>query len=181
MLPSYWESKNLIFSTFNTTQAELAKSLFASNHPKVAQDHTFRDWPICEYEALISKSALLKRPEDLEAFYLRKISTKEGDAIGYIQLELNFPEKECLWIPMLCLTPKYQGRGLGKEIVDSTLAVALEYAPFDKAMLNVYVENIDAFRFWFKQGFNQIEQFDDTEHELGRDYHCIVLSKGISR
>ena len=181
MLPSYWESKRLIFSTFDATQAELAKSLFDSNHQKVAYDHTFRDWPIAEYQALISKSALPKHPDDLEAFYLRKISTKEGEAIGYIQLELNFPYKGCLWIPMLCLIPDYQSRGLGKEAVDSVLDVALEYSPFDKAMLNVYVENTDAFRFWFKQGFNQIEQFDDTEHELGRDYHCIVLSKALSR
>ncbi len=82
---------------------------------------------------------------------------------------------------MLCLIPDYQCRGLGKEIVDSVLDVALEYASFNKAMLNVYVENTDAFRFWFKQGFNHIEQFDDTEYELGREYHCIVLSKGISR
>lgn len=82
---------------------------------------------------------------------------------------------------MLCLIPDYQCRGLGKEIVDSVLDVALEYASFNKAMLNAYVENTDAFRFWFKQGFNHIEQFDDAEHELGREYHCIVLSKGISR
>lgn len=78
MLPSYWESKRLIFSTFDTTQAELAKSLFDSNHQKVVYDHTFRDWPIAEYQALISKSSLPKHPDDLEAFTSEKYRHRRG-------------------------------------------------------------------------------------------------------
>ncbi|TON15615.1 spermidine acetyltransferase, partial [Vibrio parahaemolyticus] len=44
--------------------------------------------------------------------------------------------------------------------------------------LNVYAENISAFRFWYRQGFTQIRAFDQ-EIEFGKEYNCLVLYREL--
>ena len=70
--------------------------------------------------------------------------------VGYIQLEFHTPLTGTLWIPMLTILPSFKGKGLDTEIVSSVIAVACEYAKLQNVGLNVYAENISAFRFWYR-------------------------------
>ncbi|TOB01172.1 spermidine acetyltransferase, partial [Vibrio parahaemolyticus] len=142
-----WESKNLVFTEFSSDEAQLAKSIFDSNLNVKAMDPTFREWSLTEYEKLIAESKKSKLPDKKGAFYLRKISTKKGQVVGYIQLEFHAPSFGTLWLPMLTILPSFKGKGLGSEIVNSVIDAACEYTNLQYVGLNVYAENIAAFRF----------------------------------
>ncbi|TOM47872.1 spermidine acetyltransferase, partial [Vibrio parahaemolyticus] len=114
-----WESKNLVFTEFSSDEAELAKSIFDSNLNVKAMDPTFREWSITEYEKLIAESNKSKLSDEQGAFYLRKISTKKGHVVGYVQMEFHAPSTGTLWLPMLTILPSFKGKGLGSEIVSS--------------------------------------------------------------
>ncbi|MBT0082683.1 GNAT family N-acetyltransferase [Vibrio alginolyticus] len=178
MLIPQWESKNLVFTEFSSDEAQLAKSIFDSNLNVKAMDPTFRDWPLNEYEKLIAESNKSKLPNEQGAFYLRKISTKKGQVVGYIQMEFHAPSFGTLWLPMLTILPSFKGKGLGSEIVSSVIAVACEYTSLERLGLNVYTENIAAFRFWYRQGFTQIRAFDQ-ETEFDKEYNCLVLYREL--
>ncbi|HHX8301638.1 TPA: GNAT family N-acetyltransferase [Vibrio diabolicus] len=178
MLIPQWESKNLVFTEFSRDDAQLAKSIFDSNLNVKAMDPTFRDWPLTEYEKLIAESNKSKLPDDKGAFYLRKISTKKGQVVGYIQMEFHAPSFGTLWLPMLTILPSFKGKGLGSEIVSSVIAVACEYTNLQRLGLNVYAENVAAFRFWYRQGFTQIRAFDQ-ETEFDKEYNCLVLYREL--
>ena len=68
MLIPQWESNNLVFAEFSSDEAQLAKSIFDSNLNVKAMDPTFRDWPLTEYEKLITESNKLKLPDEQGAF-----------------------------------------------------------------------------------------------------------------
>ncbi|HIF5693415.1 TPA: GNAT family N-acetyltransferase [Vibrio parahaemolyticus] len=178
MLIPQWESKNLVFTEFSSNEAQLAKSIFDSNLNVKAMDPTFRDWPLNEYEKLIAESNKSKLPNEQGAFYLRKISIKKGQVVGYIQMEFHAPSFGTLWLPMLTILPSFKGKGLGSEIVSSVIAVACEYTSLERLGLNVYAENIAAFRFWYRQGFTQIRAFDQ-ETEFDKEYNCLVLYREL--
>ncbi|WP_163372935.1 GNAT family N-acetyltransferase [Endozoicomonas acroporae] len=178
MFKNYWESDRLIFSEFSDDEAALAKYIFDKNSNIKVFDPTFRDWPLSVYEELIGKSKSHKSPDDIEAFYLRKITTKEHQEIGYIQIEINAPKIEMAWIPMLCIIPEHQGSGFGREIVESTIREISAYNKFKEVGLNVYAENIKAFRFWFHCGFNEIRGFEQ-EAALGHKHNCLVLYRRL--
>ena len=178
MLIPQWESNNLVFTEFLSDEAQLAKSIFDSNLNVKAMDPTFREWPLTEYEKLISESSKLKLPDEQGAFYLRKISTKNGQVVGYIQMEFHAPSFGTLWLPMLTILPSFKGKGLGSEIVSSAIAVACEYTNLQRLGLNIYAENIAAFRFWYRQGFTQIRAFDQ-ETEFDKEYNCLVLYREL--
>ncbi|EGS6764497.1 GNAT family N-acetyltransferase [Vibrio parahaemolyticus] len=178
MLIPQWESKNLVFTEFSRDEAQLAKSIFDSNLSVKAMDPTFRDWPLTEYEKLIAESNKSKLPDDKGAFYLRKISTKKGQVVGYIQMEFHAPSFGTLWLPMLTILPSFKGKSLGSEIVSSVIAVACEYTNLQRLGLNVYAENVAAFRFWYRQGFTQIRAFDQ-ETEFDKEYNCLVLYREL--
>ncbi|MGF1689328.1 GNAT family N-acetyltransferase, partial [Photobacterium japonica] len=112
-MDTIWESESLVFSDFSVEESALAKSIFDSNRSVKDRDPTFREWPIKEFESLIHASAKTCSPTEKGAFYLKKISTKQGEVIGYIQLEINVPDQNTLWLPMLSILPKYQNSGLG--------------------------------------------------------------------
>ncbi|EJK2413472.1 GNAT family N-acetyltransferase [Vibrio parahaemolyticus] len=178
MLIPQWESKNLVFTEFSRDEAQLAKSIFDSNLNVKAMDPTFRDWPLTEYEKLIAESNKSKLPDDKGAFYLRKISTKKGQVVGYIQMEFHAPSFRTLWLQMLTILPSFKGKGLGSEIVSSVIAVACEYTNLQRLGLNVYAENVAAFRFWYRRGFTQIRAFDQ-ETEFDKEYNCLVLYREL--
>ncbi|MFW1471133.1 GNAT family N-acetyltransferase [Vibrio parahaemolyticus] len=178
MLIPQWESKNLVFTEFSRDEAQLAKSIFDSNLNVKAMDSTFRDWPLTEYEKLIAESNKSKLPDEQGAFYLRKISTKKGQVVGYIQMEFHVPSMGTLWLPMLTTLPIFKGKGLGSEIVSSVIAVACEYAKLQNVGLSVYAENTSAFRFWYRQGFTQIRAFDQ-ETEFDKEYNYLVLYREL--
>ncbi|RXJ72790.1 spermidine acetyltransferase [Veronia nyctiphanis] len=178
MLKKQWTSANLMFSEFEKSEADLAKSLFDQNREMVDVDPTFREWPLGEYDELISKSHEEKTPLTKEGFYLRKISTKDNVPIGYVQIEVNAPKPGVFFIPMLSIVPEYQGKNVGREVVESVIDTVTQYAEFTHVALNVYAENMAAFRFWYQQGFTQIKGFF-PEFELGKKYHCLLLEKAL--
>ncbi|GHA53419.1 GNAT family N-acetyltransferase [Photobacterium aphoticum] len=178
MLAKEWKSENLIFSVFNINEPSVAKSIFDSNLAVQVFDPTFRDWSLSEYEKLIANSDQASSAREVGAFYFRKISTRDGTIVGYLQLEFNVPHPHTLWVPMLCILPQYQQCGFGTEIIESVINEARACADIERVGLNVYAENVKAFRFWFKQGFTQIKAFE-PEVEFGKEYNCLVLYREL--
>ncbi|MBL4679427.1 MAG: GNAT family N-acetyltransferase [Pseudomonadales bacterium] len=153
------------------------KDLFESNSHLEKSDPTFGKYPFSEYEGLVAQDVTNNQECPGPKFYLRKISY-EGAAIGYLQFELDAPEKGQCWLPMLVLKPNNQSSGLGREAVSSLLEKISELGNYVGIGLNVYSENPKALRFWYKNGFDKIIGVD---HETSNDknYTCITLWRGI--
>ncbi|MGF1689608.1 GNAT family N-acetyltransferase, partial [Photobacterium japonica] len=72
----------------------------------------------------------------------------------------------------------YQNSGLGSEIVENVIYHVCKYTKIERVGLNVYAENIKAFKFWFKQGFTKIRAFEQ-ETEFDKEYNCLVLYREL--
>ncbi|OOE42248.1 hypothetical protein BZG06_11510 [Salinivibrio kushneri] len=178
MFPATWRSKRLCFSAFEYSDAKRVKALFEQNQHLQYQDPTFKPWSLSTYQSLIADSAEKKAPDVEEAFYLRRIQTHDGKDIGYLQISLNAPDAQSVWLPMLTISPRYQKHGYGSEAVASVIDTVQAYGDYRRMGVNVYAENIHAFRFWYQQGFCRISHFEPEQDE-GRDYHCLVLYRDL--
>lgn len=178
MLDKIWKSDRLLFQPFEISEAEVAKDIFDSNNKLVSNDPTFCVWPLSEFETLIQRDLEKQVGNDECSFYLRKIINHNDETVGYFQLELNAPSAGICWLPMLVFKPDYQSSGYGKEVVNSILMELRKQNQFSHIKLNVYAENVNAFRFWFNNGFSDIEDFM-KENQFGKDYNCLILSRKI--
>ncbi len=68
--------------------------------------------------------------------------------------------------------------GYGSEAVASVIETVQDYGDYRRMGVNVYAENIHAFRFWYQQGFCRMTHFEPEQDE-GREYHCVVLYRDL--
>ena len=168
-----WETPEFEISRFSELDSGLVKEIFESNQSLRSLDPTFGIYPDSEYLDLILRD---QAPD--ETFCLRKIDSPKGETVGYFQLELHTPEPGVVWIPMLVLKPEIRGRGLGHRVMRSLFAELCSLGDFNFVRLNVYAENLRAFRFWYQQGFSKILGWE-AEQIDGDDYQCLILEKRL--
>lgn len=76
-----------------------------------------------------------------------------------MQLESETDDgKKTLFIEAVSVLPEYQGRGLGKNLIRSSLEFALKNG-YDKAMLSVNAENENASNLYLNEGFKKKELY----------------------
>ncbi len=91
-------------------------------------------------------------------------SCETGAGVGVLQLYRGYPDAGTLWIGGLFLRPVWQGRGLGREVVDH-LGERARDAGYHSLGAGVGLKNWPALRFWVARGFIQVKSVvGDREH-----------------
>jgi GNAT superfamily N-acetyltransferase len=84
-------------------------------------------------------------------------AVKENDTyIGFTAIELNYPEKETVKVHKLYVLPEYQGKGIGRALVNHAHELALG-AKMKTILLNVNRFN-PAVAFYQKYGFRTLKE-----------------------
>jgi GNAT superfamily N-acetyltransferase len=156
------------------------------NDIKTIQEITYITWPITYGEILseeqlkfmldlfYSNEALTAQFEKREQlFYL--ISDGES-TIGFIGIEHQYQKRAVTKIHKIYLLPETQGKGIGKNVIESIGRLALENNS-TSLLLNVNRFN-KALNFYEKVGFKIIEEVDI---EIGNGYlmEDYVMEKNI--
>ena len=179
MLPKSWVSNRLSFATFDAGGSAVAKEIYDSCAYLRDLDPHFGDYPLEEFEAYIRNDQTGAAREGTPNFYLRCIYHLETSTpVGYVQFELDAPAYRQCWLPMFLLRPEFHGDGYGAEALQSLLHEIDKIGDVDTVGLNVYAENVRAFRFWFRCGWRTILGVDE-ESVNGKQYTCVTLSRNL--
>lgn len=79
----------------------------------------------------------------------------------------------------ICIHPDYQGRGLGRELIEFLLKVACGRRA-RVAMLEVRVSNVGAYRLYSRLGFNEIGMRKDYYPALHGREDAIILARDLT-
>lgn len=175
MIPEFWQSDRLKFSTFQSSDAKLAKTIYDANAHLRDYDPHFGDHPLSEFQTLIDSDRTGASRDGSTLFFIRCITDIETSRpVGYFQVELDAPGYRQSWLPMFVLRPEAQGLQIGKEAIKALINKVREIGDVDSMGLNVYAENRRALRFWFLCGWREIVGID-LEEVHGRQYTCVTL------
>jgi len=92
---------------------------------------------------------------DIEANPRGIFVVEEGDkSVGYITTRID-PETKIGWIPNIAVLPEYQGRGIGKALMERALNYLREQG-MEMAKIETLEQNEIAKRFYPKIGFVEV-------------------------
>lgn len=89
----------------------------------------------------------------------------DGEVVGVLGYYAGYPDEATLYISQLFLRPRWQGQGMGREIMAELEAHAAR-ARVREIRLGVDPGNWSALRFWVRAGYDRITQLVDVP-ELG--------------
>lgn len=82
---------------------------------------------------------------------------REGEIGGVLEGMRHYPEENIWWIGLLLLAPDMRNQGVGRTLLEALI----EYARGNggkAVMLGVVEDNLLAFRFWSKNGFEMVRK-----------------------
>ena len=153
--------------------SEIGKKTFMESHGHCADPKDIQDYIVLHF----NKNVLLKEFENPD-IHLRKILVND-QVVGYSKLILNSSHSITDIHPIakferLYLLKEFYGLGLGKKLLNHNIKIAKEYN--QKGLwLFVWVENIRAFQFYRKNGFNVIGKHDFKISENHSNPNYIML------
>jgi len=89
--------------------------------------------------------------------FLYGILNQKEEIVGVFEGMRNYPSEMTWWIGLLMLAPEVRGHGLGQKLIRSFK----DYVHLQQGkviMLGVVEDNLAAYRFWQKQGFELVRQ-----------------------
>jgi len=141
---------------------------------KIIQAIAHATWPVT-YGEILSKAQLdymMKLMYSEESLFqqIKKkhqffIASEGIHNLGFMSVEHNYLDTNTTRLHKLYMIPKFQGKGIGKLLIDKIVALAIENQS-DKISLNVNKFN-KAFTFYKKMGFEVIAEED---LEIGNGY-----------
>ena len=102
------------------------------------------------YPPLSTEVNLISYSKKLSKYAKFIFGIEEGEAVGYIAFYLNDKEKQ-IYIPLICVSPKYQHMGIGTKML--SYLESLYKGQYETVGLEVVKENMNAYNFYVKQGF----------------------------
>lgn len=103
----------------------------------------------------------------------------EGALLGYFQCIADYPESGTMWINAMIINPHYQGKGIGREFIQS-FEQKIYSDVIKNLSLRVSLKNYPALRFWIANGFTSINRFQGEEFCTAENNGaCFVLSKKL--
>jgi ribosomal protein S18 acetylase RimI-like enzyme len=141
---------------------ELHAAHLACSH-LASVDPTFNAVPEAEIGGLVRRSLASDgaSPEQFRMQSVRLVET--GEILGYFHLSLPHPVERTAWISMFVLHPAHQRKGYGREAVRYLLQELKRADGCDEVWLRVYLKNLQALRFWIREGFTRIVKLDAEE------------------
>ncbi len=86
----------------------------------------------------------------------------ENRLIGIIEYIMGFPEVKTWYIGQMMISQKIRENGLGEKFLKEYLK-NIQNCDVKKSRLGVLQENVKAYRFWYKMGFETVEIRDNYE------------------
>ena len=86
--------------------------------------------------------------------------SKDGMAVGVLDLIEAYPEQTSFWIGLLLINASLHGKKIGSRLVEAIFAAA-KVAGYKFAQLGVVENNIKGINFWQKHGFNILKHSGD--------------------
>jgi diamine N-acetyltransferase len=108
---------------------------------------------------------------------VRLKSSKE--IVGYLVLYHGFPERDVLWIALLAIAKRHQGKKIGQEIVRE-LAEHAKVLGFRALGAGVGIKNWPALRFWIQCGFTRIAKFEGAPTHSDKTFADLWLLYELS-
>jgi mycothiol synthase len=84
-----------------------------------------------------------------------KILRYKGEPVGIIRMEHEIEQgKDYSFVAPLAILPEYQGKGLGSNLLRAGIKIGFDNS-YEDCMLTVNVENENALKLYFKEGFEK--------------------------
>jgi RimJ/RimL family protein N-acetyltransferase len=87
--------------------------------------------------------------------FLYGLLDQQGEMVAVLESIRHYPQEATWWIGLLMLAPRVRGQGLGQKIVEGFVEHAAKEGS-QSIMLGVVEENLAAYRFWQKVGFELV-------------------------
>lgn len=93
--------------------------------------------------------------------------------VEILDIVRGWPKEDIAYIGWFMVNKDIQGKGIGREIIDKVIEV-LRNVGFCAVMLGCIKDNVEAYRFWTKNGFEKTGKETDTG-----DYIILEMKKEL--
>jgi GNAT superfamily N-acetyltransferase len=97
--------------------------------------------------------------KSLDDKFMFGIVNRQNDLVGLLDALRGYPDETTWWIGLLLFTPKVRSQGIGQKVVQ----VFSEYARAGGIMLGVVEENMPAYKFWSRMGFEFVRKTEPQQ------------------
>ena len=98
--------------------------------------------------------------------------------VGLLESVRHYPDDKTWWLGLLLLAPSVRGRGVGEAFFGAFERYVTEQRA-DRVMLSVVEANARGFRFWQRQGFDEVRKTESQT--FGSKTHTLfVMKKDLS-
>ncbi|HEU4325524.1 MAG TPA: GNAT family N-acetyltransferase [Roseiflexaceae bacterium] len=165
-LPPHWETARYTVADSTMADVPLLTAVFNSCAYVEPWDPTFKPVDEAELAGIVAQS--LADEGDARVFRLQVIRPRGEEApVGYFHLWHRRPRPDEVGISMFVIDAGHRGHGAGEEIVEA-LASQLAALGYRAVLLEVYLKNWPALRFWIARRFTTINSYEgDRAHDAG--------------
>jgi ribosomal protein S18 acetylase RimI-like enzyme len=90
------------------------------------------------------------------------IVDQENDLVGLLDVLRGYPDETTWWIGLLLFAPQVRSQGLGKRVVQG-FTEYVRACGGQAIMLGVVEENMHAYKFWSRMGFEFVRQTEPRQ------------------
>lgn len=182
LLPAQWTTERLIIADGVLDDVARLTALFNACSYVEPWDPTFHIVEEDELRQVIQNS--LSTQEDHRYFRLQGVRRAgDNNPIGYFHLSHwspRLPQANTAYISMFVIHPDFQGQRYAQEVVIG-LADQLRQLGYAAIWLQVYLKNWPALRFWFRQGFSHIIEYEGDPIHTASAHANLVLERRLTR
>ena len=179
VLSPEWSTRRLTIS--NSTLAEIGEitEIFNSCHSVEDWDPSFYLVSNDETEGHINRS-LDADEQANKVFRMQTIrATGTGQMVGYFHLMHGAPKPDQIWMSMFVVHPEFQGGGFGQEVAEGLIAELKKLQDYSAVLLEVYLKNWPALRFWIQSGFCRIVAQRGEKKHSSEAHASLVLERSL--
>lgn len=180
-LPAQWTTARLIIADGAIDDVARLTAVFNACSYVEPWDPTFHLIEEDELHRLIQRSL---SSEDADRYFRLQTLRISGhdDPIGYFHLSHwspRLPQADTAFISMCVIHPDFQGQRYAQEAVTG-LADQLRQLGYAAIWLTVYLKNWPALRFWMRQGFTHIVNYDGDPTHTNTAHASFVLERRLA-
>jgi len=180
-LPAEWKTESLIVRDVTQDDAGRLRAIFNACAPIEIWDPTFKPESAEGFANLIHMSADRESGAG-RAFQMQAlIDSKTGEIAGYYHLYFGVPRSDRVFISMFVIHPDSQSHQFGKEVVTGLVKQIKRLGGYKGILLQVYLKNWPALRFWFLNGFDAIREYRGDKSLTPDGHASLILERKLGR
>jgi ribosomal protein S18 acetylase RimI-like enzyme len=102
------------------------------------------------------------------------IANEQNDLVGLLDTLRGYPDERTWWIGELLFVPEIRSQGLGQLVVQGFIEY-VQASGGQAIMLGVVYENMRAFRFWNRMGFELVRKTEPRQ--FGNKTHTVSVMR----